>query len=106
MPAPPRALHAPTFLRSCTTVSWQSYLQLHLTCQRYSRLQEEGYPPPAEMPIKQLQFTPLKAPPASAATVSNAFAKLSDASSKDSVESAEDVEGEASSDAEVRTCFP
>jgi hypothetical protein len=70
------------------------------------RLQEEGYPPPAEMPIKQLQFTPLKVPPAPAAIVSNASAKLSDASSKDSVESAEDAEGGASSDAEVRTCFP
>ena len=67
-----------------------------------TRLQEEGYPPPAEMPIKQLQFTPLKAPPAPAAIVSNASAKLSDASSKDSVESAEDAEGGASSDGEVR----
>jgi len=40
-------------------------------------LQEEGYPPPAEMPIKKLEFTPFKPP-----TVS----KLSIASSKDSLE--------------------
>lgn len=46
-----------------------------LTC-----AQEEGYPPPAEMPIKKLEFTPFKPPPA---------AKVSNASSKDSLEDAE-----------------
>jgi len=61
-------------------------------------VQEEGYPPPAEMPIKQLQFTPFKAP---------APAKVSDASSKGSIESAEDAEGGASSNAEVcASVFP
>jgi hypothetical protein len=56
-------------------------------------VQDEGYPPPAEMPIKKLEFTPFKPPPA---------AKISDASSKDSVEDAEGAELEgASANAEV-----
>lgn len=55
--------------------------------------QDEGYPPPAEMPIKKLEFTPFKPPPA---------AKVSDASSKDSAEDIESAELEgAVANAEV-----
>ena len=57
--------------------------------------QDEGYPPPAEMPIKKLEFTPFKPPPA---------AKVSDASSKDSAEDIEGAELEsAGANAEVMT---
>ena len=48
-------------------------------------MQDEGYPPPAEMPIKKLEFTPFKPPPA---------AKVSDAGSKESAEDAEAAEAE------------
>lgn len=51
-------------------------------------MQDEGYPPPAEMPIKKLEFTPFKPPQAS---------KVSDASSKESMESAESAYAESGS---------
>jgi hypothetical protein len=55
-------------------------------------MQDEGYPPPAEMPIKKLEFTPFKPPQST---------KVSDASSKDSMESAESAEAEGGSSANV-----
>ena len=50
--------------------------------------QEEGYPPPTEMPIKKLEFTPFKPP---------APMKVSDASSKSSTENGEVVDTEDAS---------